>query len=78
MNTLYLKQLSATLLMASLGFLSLSAIAGQDSNQRWLTEQAIKQQQQAKATESAKKQADAIKLEECKKMIDQAKHTNGS
>lgn len=78
MNTLYFKKLSVTLLMASLGFLSLSAIAGQDSNQRWLTEQVIKQKQQAKATESAKNQADAIKLEECKKMIDQAKHTNGS
>lgn len=76
MNTLYLKKLSVTVLMASLGFLSLSALAGQDSNQRWLTEQVIKQKQQAKATESAKNQADAIKLEECKKMIDQAKQTN--
>lgn len=76
MNTLYLKKLSVTVLMASLGFLSLSALAEQDSNQRWLTEQVIKQKQQAKATESAKNQADAIKLEECKKMIDQAKQTN--
>lgn len=78
MNTLYLKKLSVTLLMASLGFLSLSALAGQDSNQRMMIEQAIKQQQQAKAAESAKNQTDAIKLEECKKLIDQAKLTNGS
>jgi len=78
MNTLYLRKLSVSLLMASLGFLSLSALAGQDSNQRLMIEQTIKQQQQAKATESAKKQADAIKLEECKTMIDQTKHTNGS
>ena len=78
MNTLYLRKLSVTVLMASLGFLSLSALAAQDSNQRWLTEQIIKQKQQAKATESAKKQADAIKLEECKTMIDQAKHPSGS
>jgi len=78
MNTLYLKKLSVAVLVASLGFTSLSSTAGQDSSQRLMIEQTIKQQQQAKATESAKKQADAIKLEECKTMIDQAKHTNGS
>jgi len=75
MNTLYLKKLSVTVLMASLGFLSLSALAGQDSNQRMMIEQAIKQQQQAKAAESAKKQADAIKLEECKQN-DRSSQTN--
>lgn len=78
MNTLYLKKLSVTVLMASLGFLSLSAIAGKDGNQRLMLERINQLQQQAKATEAAKKQADAIKLEECKKMIDQAKPTNGS
>lgn len=78
MNTLYLRKLSITVLMASLGFLSLSAIAGQDGNQRLMLERINQLQQQAKATEAAKKQADAIKLEECKKMIDQAKPTNGS
>lgn len=78
MNTLYLKKLSVTLLMASLGFLSLSALAGQDSNQRMMIEQAIKQQQQAKAAESAKKQADAIKLEECKKQMEHGKDASGT
>ena len=78
MNTLYLKKLSVTVLMASLGFLSLSALAGQDGNQRLMLDQINKLQQQAKAAESAKKQADAIKLEDCKKMIDQAKQSSGS
>lgn len=78
MNTLYLIKLSVTVLMASLGFLSLPATAGQDSNQRLMLEQINKLQQQAKATESAKQKADAIKLEECKKMKDHAKPTNGS
>lgn len=78
MNTLYLKKLSVTVLMASLGFLSLTAVAGQDSNQRLIVEQIIKQKQQDKVTESVKKQADAIKLEECKTTVDQAKPANGS
>ncbi|MDP3008169.1 hypothetical protein [Methylotenera mobilis] len=78
MNTLYLKKLSVTLLMASLGFLSLSAIAGQDSNQRLMIEQTIKQQQQSKATEAARQHAAAIKAEECKKQTEHGKDAGGN
>ena len=78
MNTLYLNKLSVTLLMASLGFLSLSALAGQDSNQRLMIEQTIKQQQQTKATEAARQHAAAIKAEECKKQIEQGRNATGN
>jgi len=64
--------------MASLGFLSLSALAGQDSNQRLMIEQAIKQKQQAKAAEAVKQQEAAIKAEECKKQIEQGRNAIGN
>lgn len=77
MNTLYLKKLSVTLVMASLGFLSLSALAGQDSNQRLMIEQTIKQLQQTKATEAARQHDAAIKAEECKKQIEHREDASG-
>jgi len=78
MNTLYFKKLSITVLMASLGFLSLSAIAGQDGNQRLMIEQVIKLQQQTKATEAARQHAAAIKAEECRKQMEQGKNATGN
>lgn len=77
MNTLYLKKLSVAALVASLGFTSLSSTAGQDSNQRLMIEQTIKQLQQTKATEAARQHNAAIKAEECKKQIEHREDASG-
>jgi uncharacterized protein YaiL (DUF2058 family) len=64
-----INRLLTAVLVTSLGFLSLSAAAGQDENQRWLIQQTIKAKQQAKAAEAAK----AAKLAECRKLLEQNK-----
>lgn len=61
--------LVTAVLATSVGFLSLSAAAGQDEHQRWLIQQTIKAKQQAKAAESA----EAALLAECRKLLEQDK-----
>lgn len=78
MSTPYLKKLSVTVLTASLVFLSLSALSGQDSNQRLMIEQAMKKQQQTKATEAATQHEAAIKAEECKKQMEHGKDASSN
>lgn len=69
MKTISENRLMMAILAGSLGFLSLSATAGQDESQRWLIQQTIKAKQQAKAAEAAK----AAKLAECRKLLEQNK-----
>lgn len=78
MNTIYLKKLSAILLIANLGFVSLPALACQDGSQRLLFEQTIKQQQQAKATEAAKQHAAALKADQCNKQMQFGRDNKGT
>ena len=78
MKTTYTNKRTVVILAISLGFLSLPASAGQDENQRYLIQQAVTAKQQAQAVEASKQQADAIKLEECKKLIEQSKNASGS
>lgn len=61
--------LTTALLATGLSFLSISAAAGQDENQRYQIQQFMKAKQQAKAAESAK----AAKLAECRKLLEQDK-----
>lgn len=69
MKTISKNRLLTAILAASLGFLSLSATAAQDSVQRWIVERAIQAKQQAKVAEAAK----AAKLVECRKLLEQNK-----
>jgi uncharacterized protein YaiL (DUF2058 family) len=64
-----INRLLTAALVTSLGFLSLSATAGQDGNQRYQIQQFMKAKQQAKAVEAAK----AAKLAECRKLLEQDK-----
>lgn len=78
MKTTYTNKLTVTVLLASFAFLSLTASAGQDGNQRLMIEKVIKLQQQAKAAEAVKQQMASIKAEECKKQIEQGKNATGN
>lgn len=62
-------RLLTAILAASLGFLPLSAAAGQDYFQQQITQRVMKAKQQAKAAEAAK----AAKLAECRKLLEQNK-----
>lgn len=78
MKNTYTKKLTVTALLACFAFLSLTASAGQDGNQRLMIEQVIKLQQQDKAAEATKQQVAAIKAEECKRQIEQGKTGSGN
>lgn len=78
MKNTYTNKLTAIVLAASLALLSISASAGQDESQRYITQQVHKLQQQAKAAEAAKQEAAAIKQAECMKQIEQGNHASGS
>ena len=78
MKNTYTNKLTVTALLACFAFLSLTAYAGQDGNQRLMLEQVIKLQQQAKAAEAVKQQVAAIKAEECKSQIEQGKNATGN
>ena len=77
MKNTYTNKLTAIVLAASLALLSISASAGQDESQRYITQQVHKLQQQAKAAEAAKQEA-AIKQAECMKQMEQGNHASGS
>lgn len=76
-NTLTNK-LTLIALVAGLASLSLSASAGQDENQRYITQQVHKLQQQAKTIEAANKAAAAIKQAECMRQMEQSNHVSSS
>lgn len=78
MSTPYLKKLSVTILITSLGFISISAIAVQDSYQRLMIEQAMKKQQQTKATEAATQHDAAVKAEKCQKQMEHGKDASSN
>lgn len=78
MKNTYTNKLAVIALVAGLAFLSLSASAGQDGNQRFMLEQVTKLQQQAKVAEVARQQAAAIKQAECMKQMEQGNHASGS
>jgi cell division protein FtsB len=69
MKTQSKNRLLTAVLATGLGFLSLSAAAGQDENQRYQIQQFMKAKQQAKAAEAAK----AAELAECRKLLEQNK-----
>ncbi len=78
MKNTYTNKLSAIVLATSLTYLSLSASAGQDESQRYITQQVHKLQQQAKAVQAAKQEAAAIKQAECMRKMEQGNHASGS
>ncbi|NOT15687.1 MAG: hypothetical protein HOP21_08980 [Methylotenera sp.] len=78
MKNTYTNKLAVAIMVASLGFLSLSAMAGQDFFQQQMTQRVMKAKQQAKVAEAAKQQAAAIKAEECKTQIEQGKNATGN
>lgn len=78
METTCTNKVIPAILAVSLGFLTLPASAGQDESQRYLIQQAVMAKQQAQAIEAGKQPVSAIKLEECKKLIEQSKKVSGS
>lgn len=78
MKTTFTSTLTVASMALSMGLLSLSASAGQDEGQRYLIQQVQKAKQQAQASEASKQEASAIKAEECRKLLEQGKATNGS
>lgn len=75
MKNTFTNKLTVAILAVSLGFLSLNAFAGQDSNQRFMLEQVTKLQQ-AKAAEMSKQEA--ARQAECMKQMEQSKNASGS
>jgi len=69
MKTISKNRLLTAILATSLSFLSLTAAAGQDENQRYMIQQVMKAKQQAKVAEAAK----AAELAECRKLFEQNK-----
>lgn len=69
MKTISKNRFLTAILAASLSFLSLTAAAGQDENQRYMIQQVMKAKQQAKAAEAAK----AAELAKCRKLFEQNK-----
>ena len=78
MKNTYTNKLAVAVIAASLGFLSLSAMAGPDFFQQQMTQRWMKAQQQAKVVEAAKQEAAAIKQAECIKQMQQGDHVSGS
>ncbi len=68
MNTLSKTTLISALLALSLGAISSSVLAGQDGNQRMLTQQTIAKLQ------AEQKIVQADKLAECKRNMEQTQH----
>ena len=69
MKTISKNRLLTAILATSLSFLSLTAAAGQDENQRYMIQQVMKAKQQAKVAEATK----AAELAECRKLFEQNK-----
>ena len=73
MKNTYTNKLTVTVLLASFAFLSLPASARDDGIPSRMQQQVFKLQQQIKATEASKQQADTIQTAECKKLEAQGK-----
>ncbi len=73
MKNTYTNKLTVTVLLASFAILSLPAFARDDGIPSRMQQQVFKLQQQIKATEASKQQADTIQTAECKKLEAQGK-----
>lgn len=72
MKNTYANKFSVAILLGGLAFLSLTASAGQDESQRYITQQVQKLQQQPK------QEAAIVKQAECMRQMKQGNHISDS